>query len=81
MICTESPYVVPTNEGANSFRVKMYGDNLGSVHSTLEWAFPESIVIKGDRGNYLIKGDDDKLYGFTVDLKSMELIVYDMSYL
>ena len=81
MICTESPHVVPTNEGANSFRVKMYGHDLSGIHDTLKWAFPESQIIRGDRGNYLVQGEDNKLYGFTVDMKTMELCVYDMSYL
>lgn len=81
MICTESPYVVPTNDGGNCFRVKMYNPDLSGIHSTLRWAFPECEIIRGDRGNYLIKGEDSKLYGFTVDMCTMEICIYDMSYL
>lgn len=76
MKVTDSEYIVYTND---SICVKLLTNDLNNIGNTLAWAFPESKLTKGLRGETLLQGECGKLFAILVDFCDGVVYVSEMS--
>lgn len=74
MKATVSKHIRFLTEG--DIEIDMLNGDLDSVQGTVQWAFPDSKIIKGSRGQWIVDlNNQGDLYALVVDLYDLVILL------